>query len=207
MDLARLSTASKILLGAGVLLFIDLFLKWQQICVGAGAFHVCGSRSGWHGVGIVVGLLTIALIVWEAIRLANVEIPDFGVAPALVSAALAAGVLVFTIIKFLADNESRHWPAWLGLLLAIIIGVGGWLRWQERDADVVGARPGGTTAGGMGTPGGGLGGTTGTTGTTTGGMGEPPDAPPPAAPPPPGGTMGGGTTGTTGEGTETTPPA
>ena len=32
------------------------------------------------------------------------------------------------MIKFLVDNESRHWPAWIGLILAILIAVGGYLR-------------------------------------------------------------------------------
>ena len=57
----------------------------------------------------------------------KVELP---VKPAMLSAALAAGVLLFTVIKFLVDNTARHWPAWIGLILAIAIGVGGWLRWS-----------------------------------------------------------------------------
>jgi hypothetical protein len=48
-----------------------------------------------------------------------------------VEAGLAWGVLLFTIIKFFVDNEARSWPAWVGLVLAIIIGYGGWMRWQE----------------------------------------------------------------------------
>src|ERR671922_151557 len=46
IDLTRLSTASKILLGAGLLYFIDLFLSWNRKCFeGVG----CGTLSGWHG--------------------------------------------------------------------------------------------------------------------------------------------------------------
>lgn len=132
-NLADLSTATKLLLGAGVLMLIDLFLSWQEVCVSAPGFpEQCAGRSGWAGWGTIVGLLVIALIVWEAIHLAgiaqNINIP---VAASLVSAALAAGVLLFTIIKFLADNEARNWPAWLGLLLAIAIAIGGWLKYKE----------------------------------------------------------------------------
>jgi hypothetical protein len=131
-NLADLSTATKVLLGAGVLMFIDLFLSWQKECVETPIGDVCGSRSGWAGWGVLIGLLVIALIVWEGITLAgiasNLNVP---VAASIVSAALAAGILLFTIIKVIADNEARSWPMWVGLLLAIAIAVGGWLKYKE----------------------------------------------------------------------------
>jgi hypothetical protein len=131
-NLADLSTATKVLLGAGVLMFIDLFLSWQKVCVSAPGFpEACGTRSGWAGWGVLIGLLTIALIAWEGITLAgiasNLNVP---VAATIVSAALAAGILVFTILKFLVDNEARSWPAWIGLVLAVVIAVGGWLSYK-----------------------------------------------------------------------------
>ena len=124
-QLKGLSRSSQLLLGAGLLLFIFLFFDWQQVCAGG----ICGGRSGWHGWGVLVGILVIALVLWEAAQVfgQKVELP---VKPALLSAGLAAAVLLFTVIKFLVDNEVRHWPAWIGLILAIIIGVGGFFRWQ-----------------------------------------------------------------------------
>lgn len=131
-NLADLSTATKLLLGAGVLMFIDLFLSWQKACVDTPVGDICGSQSGWHGWGTLVGILVLALIAWEVAQLlgllANMNIP---VAATIVSAALAAGILLFTILKFLVDNEERSWPAWIGLLLAIVIAVGGWMKWKE----------------------------------------------------------------------------
>ena len=131
-NLADLSTATKVLLGAGVLMFIDLFLSWQKECVDTPVGDICGSASGWSGVGVVIGLLTVALIVWEAITLAgilsDVNVP---IAASLVSAALAAGILLFTIIKFFADSEARSWPMFVGVLLAIVIAIGGWLKYKE----------------------------------------------------------------------------
>ena len=50
---------------------------------------------------------------------------------ALITVALAAATAVFTIIKFFVANEFRHWPAWVGLILAVLVGVGGWLRYSE----------------------------------------------------------------------------
>jgi hypothetical protein len=131
-NLADLSTATKVLLVAGLLLFIDLFFSWQKECVDTPLGEVCGSASGWDGWGVLVGLLVIALIAWEGITLAgiaqNLNVP---VAATIVSAALAGAILLFTILKFLVDNEARSWPAWVGLLLAIVIAVGGWLKYKE----------------------------------------------------------------------------
>jgi hypothetical protein len=125
---SSLSTASKILLISGVLLFIDLFLAWQKVCF----LSVCGSASGWHGWGILVGILLIVIIVMEVLTLASVPV-NVGTTTMRnqVEAGLAGGVLLFTIIKFFVDNEFRKWPAWVGLLLAIIVAYGGWMRWQE----------------------------------------------------------------------------
>jgi hypothetical protein len=132
-NLADLSTATKLLLGAGVLMFIDLFLSWQKECASAPGFpEVCVSRSGWAGWGTLVGVLVIALIAWELVQLYNLAADiNLPVAATIVSAALAAGVLLFTILKFLVDNEARSWPAWIGLLLALAIAAGGWLKWKE----------------------------------------------------------------------------
>jgi hypothetical protein len=142
-NLAELSTGTKVLLGAGLLLFIDLFLSWQQVCVDLGPLgNQCGSRSGWHGIGILVGLLTIALIAWELVQvfnlLANVQLP---VAASLISVALAVAIVVFGVIEFLTHNEARHWPAWVGLILLVVIAIGGWLKFSEPETMPATAAP------------------------------------------------------------------
>jgi hypothetical protein len=132
-DLSKMSTATKILLGAGVLYLIDLFLPWNRLCVSGGGLvpDICGSASGTSGLGILNLLLVIGLIAWEGMALAGVDIK----APrALVSAGLAGALLVFTILKILVDLEAIYLFAWVGLLLAIAIGYGGWMRWQEHQA-------------------------------------------------------------------------
>ena len=48
----------------------------------------------------------------------------------MITAALAVLLAVFTVIKFLADNEFRTFWAWLGLILAIVIVVGAWMNMQ-----------------------------------------------------------------------------
>jgi len=140
--LNALSRSSQLLLGAGLLLFIFLFFDWQQVCVNFAGNSACGGQSGWHGWGVLVGILTIALIAWEAMQIFAVKL-ELPFKAALLTAGLAAGVLLFTVIKFLVDNEARHWPAWVGLILSIVIAIGGWLRWSG-DA-VREMRPAGTS--------------------------------------------------------------
>jgi hypothetical protein len=131
-----LSTGRQVLLAGGLLLFIDLFLHWQQACGPGVLSNICVSRTGWHGIGILVGLLTLAMIAWEAIGAFGVDLGDAArnLPTALISAGLAAAVTLFTIIEFLTHNEIRHWPAWIGLILAIVIAIGGYLRFTESPA-------------------------------------------------------------------------
>jgi hypothetical protein len=80
---------------------------------------------------VLLGLATLALIVWEIGLLLGEQTAELRrkvQLPAnLVSAALAGATLVLMILKFLTANELRRWPEWVGLVLAIAIGYGGWL--------------------------------------------------------------------------------
>jgi hypothetical protein len=141
-DLSKMSTASKILLGAGILYLIVLFLPWQSVDLGLGLGSV--SASGMEGIGIINLLLAIALIAWEGMAIAGVDIK----APrALVSAGLAGGIVLFTLLKIIVDSEFIAIFAWIGAVLAAAIGYGGWMRWQEHQAG-----GGGMGMGGGGTP-------------------------------------------------------
>ncbi len=124
-QLKGMSRSSQLLGGAGLLLFIFLFFDWQQVSFGG----ISAGRSGWHGWGTAAGIFVIALVLFEASQMFGVKLPELPVKPVMLSAGLAALVLLFTVIKFLVDNEARHWPAWVGLILAIAIGAGGFLRW------------------------------------------------------------------------------
>jgi hypothetical protein len=134
MNFAGLSKGTKVLLGAGLLLFIDSFLAWQQISVGVGNFKVTASANMWHGIGFLAGLLVIALLIWEGLQIAGItgqlQLP---VSAALVSVGLAALTALITIIKVLVVSY-RHWPAWIGLILAIAIAAGGWFKFSESPA-------------------------------------------------------------------------
>src|SRR3990172_2819541 len=141
-DMAKMGTAHKILLGAGIAYLIVLFLPWQRLCFDLGLDVLgasgCASASGASGIGVINLLLVIALIAWEAMSLAGV---DINAPKSLVSAALAGGIVLFTILKIIVDSEAIYLFAWVGIVLALAIGYGGWMRWQEHQA-------GGGSAGG-----------------------------------------------------------
>jgi hypothetical protein len=142
-DWSKMSTASRILIVAGALYIIDLFLPWQSVDVGLGSV----TANGVHGIGVLNLLLAIALVAWEVMAVAGVEI---NAPKSLISAALAGGIVLFTILKIIVDSEAMAIFAWIGLILALVIGYGGWMRWQEHQAS--GGDMGGSSTGGTAPP-------------------------------------------------------
>jgi hypothetical protein len=163
---------------AAVVLFIDLFLSWQKACANTVVVNVCGSQSGWHGIGVIVGLLAIAVIVWEGLRLAG-QAPSISLDANVVSAGLAGLAGVFAVIEFLSHSDARHWPAWIGLILAVVLLAGAWLTYSAGEG-VPPLSGGGATGAGVPPPGGGV---------SPPGAGVPPPSggvPPTSPGPPPG---------------------
>jgi hypothetical protein len=129
-----LGRGAQIMLVGAVLLFIVMFLPWQDFDVGglADEFGVDATWSGWHGfVGVVLGLLTIVLLAWIIVRLASVNIP-LPVSTAMTAALLGTLILIFAIIKILTilGDEQTIW-AWIGLVLAVVVAVGAFQTVQE----------------------------------------------------------------------------
>jgi hypothetical protein len=130
-DFARLSTGSKILLGAGILLLIALFLPWQDVGNLLG-FDVPGDTiNGFRGVGVLVALLVIGLIVWEGLLAAGAGINTGTMSPGLISAILGGAAALFTIIHFLTSLDGVTWGAFVGLILALVLGYGAYMRYTE----------------------------------------------------------------------------
>src|SRR6266540_682940 len=163
--LNKLSREAQIVLGGALLALIFSFFDWQQVS----AFGVSAGKSEWGGVGVIAGLLIIALLLWEVARLFELRIQLGPLTPGLVSVGLALLLLLFTLITFLTHNEFRHWPAWVGFILSIVIAAAAVVRAkgegvQMPDMSAMTSRPAGDT----------------TAGTTT----PPPPPPPPAETPP-----------------------
>jgi hypothetical protein len=120
--LKKLSPQAQVVLGGAVLYVIFSFFNWQQVCVGGAGFSACGGVSEWNGFGgTITALSAIALLAWEIVRLLGVKIELGGLSHGLISVALAGLVLILTIITFLTHHQARHWPSYVGLLLALAI--------------------------------------------------------------------------------------
>ena len=125
-QLQSLTLARKLILGGAVLLLIDTFLNWQQIDTVLGS----AGQSAWHGFwGVLIGLMTVALVAWGIARMFGVQMPE-GVPEGLISLILGGLILLFAIIKIISD-DFVHWPAYVGILLAAVVTYGAWRNFQE----------------------------------------------------------------------------
>jgi hypothetical protein len=172
-----LGRGAQLMLVAAALLFIDLFLPWQDFGVSeAIGVDVDDSFSGWRGfAGVVLGLLTIVTLAWLVVRLLSVNIP-LPVSTAMTGALLGVLVAIFGIIKLLSilGDEQTIW-AWIGVILAILVAVGAYLQVQEAGGvDTLRAEASTMSASRTSTD-------TTTPGDTT--ATSPPPPPPPPAPP------------------------
>ena len=113
----ELSHGAKIVLGATIAFLIVSFFSWFHYTgPGKDELEAIGADTGitmWHGVGWVAGLLAIVLLVWQAVRLANIEL-EIGVTPSMITAALSLLVLtldgdrISRITRFAANSALPH---------------------------------------------------------------------------------------------------
>src|SRR5437588_2648108 len=72
VDWNKLPAATKILLVAGLLYFIDLFLPWYKYSVPG---HGLGTVSGWHGaLGVLCGIVVILILLMETLTVMNIPV-------------------------------------------------------------------------------------------------------------------------------------
>ncbi|HUK97251.1 MAG TPA: hypothetical protein VLV46_06305 [Gaiellaceae bacterium] len=122
----ELSLGEKLVLGAGVLLFIDLFLHWQSYDLGP----ITLGRSGIHGFwGIFLFLFTIAIVAVVGAKLFAVKLPD-GLPEGLITVVLGGLIVFFAVIKNISDDYSA-WPSYVGIVLAALVAYGGWLVFKD----------------------------------------------------------------------------
>jgi hypothetical protein len=130
--LKKLSREAQVLLGGTLLYVIFSFFDWQQVSFSV----VTAGINEWHGVGVIAALLAIALLLWEGARLAGIRAQLGPITPGLGSIGLALLLLLFTVITFLTHNEARHWPAWIGLILSLVITGAAYARARAEGVDV-----------------------------------------------------------------------
>jgi hypothetical protein len=131
--LTALSTGTKVMLAAAILLLIDMFFRWQEVCASFAGNEVCGGQNGWNGFwGVVLGLLTIVLLVWAGLQIAQVDLSSVNLpaSETLITAGIGALIFLFALIKNLVDDYSTIW-SYIGVILAAGVAIGAWLRMQE----------------------------------------------------------------------------
>jgi hypothetical protein len=157
----ELPREAQITLGALVLFVIFSFFDWQQVS----ALGITVGNTLWHGVGFVTVLIAIVYLIWEIGRALRYNVEIGQVKPPLTSAGFAIALLVFTVITFLDWSDFRHWPAWVGLVLSIIIAVAALKRARDEGVEIPKLPEGVSVSRGQG-----------------GAAAAQPSAPPPAAP-------------------------
>ncbi len=132
MDLNKLSKGDRIVLGAGLLLIIDLlFLPWHKIDLGGGLLGVSLKRTGVQspngGYG-VLALIVAAVMVFQIVlaKLTTVKLPTLPIPWSRVH--LIAGVVAFALLllKLLAETNFLAFGAYLGLLCGAGLAFGGY---------------------------------------------------------------------------------
>lgn len=134
-DMNRLTTGQKVLLAAGVLYLISLFLPWLGVDFGdlGDAFGIDvpdASASGWTGtMGTISGILVIALLAWEGMAAAGVNIG--AASPAMIGAILGGATVVFGVINFIQSLDGLRIGAFIGLVAIVALAYGAYVRFQE----------------------------------------------------------------------------
>ena len=190
-DRNRLSQGELIAGIAGLVLLIDLWLKWYGVSVNAGGllknFNVGVSANAWQAFSLIdIILFLVALIaIGVAVMRGLNRMPDMPYPPATlvaVAGGIALLLILFRIIDTPVDTHgvsgidvSRKIGVWIGLLAAAAVTYGGWRAMQESGATF------GDLGGGLGARAGSGAGAASSTAPTTsmpaGGAGDAPGVP------------------------------
>jgi hypothetical protein len=133
-----MSVGEKIIIIAGVLLFIVGFFPWYSIDFGPlGSF----TRSGWQSPGAIWSILAVFIGLGMAgvvilRRLTDVVLPDnvggFSWPKIFLGGGVAA--LAFVLIKLLNESSFMGFGFYLGIIAAGALAVAGFLMFREETA-------------------------------------------------------------------------
>jgi hypothetical protein len=133
-----LSVGEKIILPAGVVLFIVGFFPWYSVDLGPLGTY---TRSGWESPGaiwsilaILVGLAMAGVVVVK--NLGTVEVPDNVGGFTWPKIHLGAGVAAVLFVLVKLANESSHmgFGFYVGIIAAAALAAGGFLMFREETA-------------------------------------------------------------------------
>ncbi len=126
-----LARSAQLVLLAGPLLFLSLFLTWQQVEVDYGRAGIAKlPLDGWDAWGLLLGLATHAAVVLVALlHLTDVEMSE-EVPWSTIVLALGAAVAAVAVLKSLTDAGSTY-ASYGFVALALAVGAGAYLDWAE----------------------------------------------------------------------------
>ena len=156
MDLSKLTTADKLIVGGGIAYLIFMFLPWYGIDVPFGGSY---NNSGWdYFIGGILPMILIAVMVAHVLitRFApDTNVPDLPLPWGQVHLIAGAAAAVLLVLRLLIGSDDvagvdvgvdldRTFGLFLAVLAAIAVGVGGFLKSQEADASTPGTPPPGS---------------------------------------------------------------
>jgi uncharacterized membrane protein (DUF373 family) len=109
-----------------VLLALFIVVPWQRPCQvrnDPNAPLICGRTFAWEGsdVGLYAMGLVVLILVWELLPVFIPRLSMRGWLTAIVTAALSALLVLFTLIKLIKDYEFQTGWAWISLAIAILV--------------------------------------------------------------------------------------
>jgi hypothetical protein len=124
-----LSRGTQLVLVAGPLLFLSLFVTWQQVSVDYGPAGVAKiPLDGWDAWGLLLALLVAATVTLAALReLTELELSE-RIAWPTVMLGLGLAVLAVAALKNLTDAGSTV-ASYAFVALAALVAAGTWLDW------------------------------------------------------------------------------
>jgi hypothetical protein len=141
LDLSRLTSADKLILGGAGAYFIWSFLPfWYSFSVPGCAGNSFGincsaSIGGWHGVTTFAVILALLELVWTGLRIggmtANMRV-NFPLA--YIDLGLAGLAVLFTLLGLVVKPAGAFkfsWGLFVAIILALVWGYGAYMRLQE----------------------------------------------------------------------------
>ncbi len=136
--LKALSVGEKIIIVAGVLLFVDGFLPWYSVSLGPLG---SATRSGWQSPGAIWSILAvfIGLAMAGVVILKNFTegvVPDAvgGLSWSKIFLGGGVAILAFVLIKLLNESSFMGFGFYLGIIAAAALAVGGFLIFREEES-------------------------------------------------------------------------
>lgn len=135
MDLSKLKLGQKIILVAGILLIINLFLPWYRVSAFGFSASANAFDSGflaWFGsfCGIAAAVI-IALKVF-----ANMKINAGPLKAEHIALVLGALAVLFIFLRLVTETSSMFIGLWIGLVCAIALAYGAFLAMKQEGLSV-----------------------------------------------------------------------